>query len=260
MISKTVKSLIKPAYRSLRKVVSTDRPSGWTIGTFSGCEVAYRKGTSDEDVIAESLDRDIYFSGVPEYQPKEDDTIIDVGAHIGAFVLRASRKVPRGRVFAIEPCGESVNLLKINIALNRLDNVSIHHAALAESDGVCTLNYSQCNWGHSTVARRLRLFGSNRSETVPAMSLSGFLSQNSIAGCAFMKMNCEGAEFPILLATPAEVLARFGCMLILYHSDIWTRNSVSDLVSHLERSGFDCSFRNKVGKRGWIIACRRRKA
>ena len=38
---------------------------------------------------------------VPEYVPKKDDVIIDVGAHIGTFALNAAIIVPRGKVYAI---------------------------------------------------------------------------------------------------------------------------------------------------------------
>jgi hypothetical protein len=71
-------------------------------GSFGGFEVAYRSRTTDEDVIAHSFDHDIFFTGVPEYRPAEDHTIIDVGAHIGIFSLLAASKVPRGKVYAIE--------------------------------------------------------------------------------------------------------------------------------------------------------------
>jgi hypothetical protein len=46
-------------------------------------------------------------------------------------------------------------------------------------------------------------------------------------------------------------------MLVLYHCDLWEKNSEEDLVSHLQASGFECTIRNRSEKRGWIVATNR---
>jgi hypothetical protein len=61
------------------------------IDSYDGFEVIYRKGTADENVIGHSFENDIFFSGIPEYQPEDGHVIIDLGAHIGTFSLLASR-------------------------------------------------------------------------------------------------------------------------------------------------------------------------
>jgi hypothetical protein len=95
------------------------------------------------------------------------------------------------------------------------------------------------------------------SEAVECCTLEEFFGETGITRCSFMKLNCEGAEFPILLASPANVLRRVGMMLVLYHCDLWTKNSAEDLVSHLQTSGFECKIRNRTEKRGWIVATNR---
>jgi len=212
-------------------------------------EVAYRKGTADEQVISHSFEHDIFFSGVPEYQAAEDHVIIDIGAHIGTFSLLASSKVKRGRVYAIEPSEDSFNLLRINVALNRATNIYPHHLAITDRQGTCRLYYSKSNWGHSVVSSFSRYW-----ETVECCSLTYFLNKNRIDQCHFMKLNCEGAEFPILLSTPRNILQRFNIMLVLYHCDFWKRDTEDDLISHLHSSGFNTIVRNRSEKRGWIIA------
>jgi len=72
-----------------------------------------------------------------------------------------------------------------------------------------------------------------------------------------MKLNCEGAEFPILLSTKSNVLNRFQTILVLYHCDLWRPNTENDLITHLESSGFRCVIRNRSTNRGWIIATQR---
>jgi len=43
-------------------------------------------------------------------------------------------------------------------------------------------------------------------------------------------------------------------MLILYHCDLWKKNSKDDLISQLNSSGFECIIRHETETRGWIVA------
>ena len=231
-----------------------DRGAAIEIRDFDGLHIAYRAGTADEDVLRESFDHDIFFTGVPEYQPDVDDVILDVGAHIGTFAVLAASKAARGRVHAIEAAKDSFVLLRINGMINRLDHLFVHHVALSDSDGTVTLFHDRGNWGHSTVATL-----SSVSESVASLSLASFMRQNDITRCDFMKLNCEGAEFPVLLSAPVDLLARFGVILVLYHSDLWGRNSELDLVAHLHASGFETRVVRHSPHRGWIVANRNSK-
>jgi FkbM family methyltransferase len=212
--------------------------------------MAYRGGTADEVVLKEeSFENDALFTRVPEYKPSSDHVILDIGAHIGAFSLLASSKVPQGKVYAIEACQDTFNYLSVNIALNRATNISHHHLAIMDKSGSVTLYYDSGNWGHSVV-RRL----SRRSEEVQACSLAEFMEQYGIQRCDFVKFNCEGAEFPIILNTPTNVLNRCRTMLVLFHMDLWWANTPHDLMSHLTASGFRCDLYKQSRYRGWIIA------
>jgi FkbM family methyltransferase len=238
--------------RNGEKIAKADLPARIRIQRCGEFEVVVRENTADEEVLQESFDRDLFFAGVPQYAPREDDVIIDVGAHIGTFSLLASSKVPRGKVFAIEPSRDTFTLLRINVALNRKDNITACHLALMDRGGTARLSHDAGNWGHSSVAT---LSGSG--EDVPSESLCAFLDQNHIASCAFMKMNCEGSEFPVLLGSTRATLSRFRMILVLYHCDLWKSNSHTDLVSHLENAGFDVEVREASPQRGWLICSAR---
>jgi len=247
-----VKTVLRPIYLRAVGLFSKptfDQPSVLGIDTHSGFEVAYRKGTADETILKHSFAHDRFFPAVPGYQPGEGDVILDVGAHIGTFSLLASRKVRTGRVFAIEAGQDSYNLLRINIALNGCENVSCHHLALSDRDGTCRLYHDRGNWGHSVVKAL-----SSSSESVRCLSLASFFKAQEIKACHFMKLNCEGSEFPILLSTDGETLKSIGTLVVLYHTDLWTSHNEADLVAHLQANGFHCSIRNRFEHSGWIIA------
>jgi FkbM family methyltransferase len=249
LIPNGLKKAVKAEMLRLSRSPGIDRSSIVKIGSFSRFEMAYRQGTADESVLDDSFDHDIFFRGVPEYQPQPEDVIIDVGSHIGTFAVLAASMAPRGCVYAIEACQDSFTLLRLNRALNRAENLSAHHLALADRRGTCTLYYDTGNWGHSVVRQT-----SGASETVECCTLPQFFEDNAIGTCDFIKFNCEGAEFPVLLASPAGLLRRIRMLLVLYHCDLWPANPVEELVSHLESSGFECTIRNRTGYRGWIVA------
>jgi FkbM family methyltransferase len=219
------------------------------VGNFGGFTVAYRQGTADQQVIAHSFDNDIFLSDVPQYRPKATDTIIDIGAHIGTFSLLAASKSPKGKVHAIEASQETYNYLRVNAALNPKLNIVPHRLALTDHDGEVMLHHDRGNWGHS-IMKEL----SPRGEIVSAMSLASFTSVNKIGKIAFIKFNCEGAEFPILMKAPDETLCNVGLMLVLYHLDLAQNYSLTALINRLNAVGFKTTVIEKRSTRGWIIA------
>ena len=218
-----------------------------------GLYVAYREGTADESVLKHSLRRDIFLPGVPEYQPRSSDTVIEVGSHIGTFTVLIARQVDR--VYAIEPSRETFDYLRINCLLNRLDNVRPFHLALGQERGLATLYHDRENWGHTTMKQL-----THESETVPMATLTDFMADQEIDRCDFLRMNCEGAEFPILLCTPPETLERVDAMLVSYHCDL-VSVPLESLVAHIRRAGLEVEIRNRTSPyHGWLVAFRRGQA
>jgi len=229
----------------------SDERATLAIGRFGPFELAYRRGTVDERVIRETIDGDAFFGSVPEYRAEPGHVILDVGAHIGAFALDASRRVSAGRVLAVEASLESFNYLRVNRALNGAANLEIDHLALAARQGTATLYHDVGNWGHSIVKKL-----SSRTEPVATETLAGYLDARGVARCDFAKLNCEGAEFPILLASSAATLGKIDRLLVLYHLDLVTGSRLEDLERHLQDAGFRLRRFDQARGRGWIYAAR----
>lgn len=63
-------------------------------------------------------------------------TVYDIGANYGQVALPCSRWVgPTGKVVAVEPVPSNVQRLTENLAMNRMDNVTVVHAAASETAG-----------------------------------------------------------------------------------------------------------------------------
>ena len=236
----------------VRWLASGRRGAGIGLGRFDGRLLAYRLHSVDTAVLHHSFDRDIFFAAIADVPIRRDAVILDVGAHIGTFTLLASEKVPHGRVYAVEASADTFALLQVNVELNRRGNIVAEHLAMAAVDGPVTLHHDpDGNYGHS-ITKRL----SDSSEAVVGITLERYLEARAIRDVAVAKFNCEGAEFPTLLAAPPAVLARIATMVILYHCDL-AAHPVSALIDHLDRSGFVTRRIEESAERGWIIAGRR---
>ena len=65
---------------------------------------------------------------------QEAENIIDVGANLGWFSCIAA-SISNGTVHAFEMDEDNLHRLNTNVALNELQNVSVNHAAVANSEG-----------------------------------------------------------------------------------------------------------------------------
>ncbi|KPK97164.1 MAG: hypothetical protein AMJ95_10480 [Omnitrophica WOR_2 bacterium SM23_72] len=222
-----------------------------TVGKFKIC---YREDSADEGVLKlYSFENDVYFKKVPEYHPKAGHTIIDVGAHIGTFSILAASKVTQGKVFAIEACQDTFNYLKKNTELNGFKNIIPEHLALCDKSGTIRLYHdlTEGSWG-DTIVKKV----SDSFEDCPCDTLEGFLKSRNIACCHFLKINCEGAEFGIILSASKQTLRKIKVFHISYHSDLADGCSENELMKYLKEAGFYVRKIHTGEKRGWLIAIR----
>ena len=111
---------------------------------------------------------------VPEYwfqDIRPDDRVIDIGANVGAFCIRAAR-LSRW-VTAVEPV--TVPILEENIRSNGAE-VRVIEGGLGRS-GTCSCTWDDC------------------SVHVPGYSLTDIIRM--AGGCDFLKCDCEGGEWLI---------------------------------------------------------------
>ena len=221
------------------------------VRMLDGTLIFYRPDTTDEDILCPRYRRHRFFP--PEYQVGSSDIILDVGAHIGIFTVLAARQAPLGKVFALEAEQENFTILERNIAANGLTNVFSQQLALSGGNGTVKLFRSSDNWGHSLYPPAAGVPSKGYDE-VAAASLASFFVTHEIQRIDFMKMNVEGAEYDILLATPREVLCSIAAMVVEFHPV--ANHDLDGLVDRLHECGFAIRVvrsRIETGK-GWIMA------
>lgn len=145
------------------------------------------------------------------YVPKPGDTVIDVGAHIGLFTLKAcSTMGPEGLIIAVEPEPYNLSLLNLNVAINKLNNVVIMPYAAMDYDGYARLYLHDLSTLHST------LYKSNRYINVPCLTLDTMLKH--LARIDLLKIDVEGAEVKVLKGA-SRVLRRTRNVIIEVHEN-----------------------------------------
>lgn len=142
-----------------------------------------------------------------------DQTVIDIGANIGLYTLKAASLVgSTGRVIAVEPGEEASRQLRANLALNDFPQVTVAQLALSDHAGEATLHHIPL--GDDPQAYSLMPDSSAETgETVAIDTLDALAVRLGIAALHLIKMDVEGAE-PLVIAGGRETLQRFHPIVI----------------------------------------------
>jgi FkbM family methyltransferase len=219
--------------------------------------VRVRRLTHDEDFIENTLIRHDY--NPPGYEIGESDVVIDIGGNIGAYALYAARHARKGHVYSFEPCRENYDMFRQNLALNRVTNVTVVHAALTGTARQVKLHVSEDTGSHSIALDRI--WNPSRFEVVDGIPLQDVFDTYRIERCHLMKIDCEGAEYEILYSLPREYFQRIDRITMEYHGAVdpdERRQQSNELVGFFQNLGYRIDdYRECVGFRcGFIRAAR----
>jgi len=145
----------------------------------------------------------VYFNNEYKLPPRfdVDDTIIDVGAHIGSFAF-ASLVRGAQHVISIESHPENHQLAQNHLSEYIEDGrVDLHWGAVWRSDA----HDDSLHYGNfSIISDNISNTGNVNVQTIdngkstPVIALDDLIAEHQIR---LLKLDCEGAEFPILLTS-----------------------------------------------------------
>lgn len=145
-------------------------------------------------------------------------TVLDIGANIGSFALRAAQVVGRsGRVIAFEPDVRSRDELTCNIERNTFENIFVEPLALGRASGEREFHLaSTTHPGDSSLFPRIDRggAGSERVIRVAVDRLDDYVERQNLTRIDFIKIDVEGGE-PDVLAGARETLRRFRPQLLV---------------------------------------------
>lgn len=157
---------------------------------------------------------------------RPDPLIIDGGGHIGMSVLYFKKIYPASRVLVFEPDILALEMLRRNIADNRLADVRVVESGLYSEDGVLNFNQDMTDGGK---------IAEDGAGSIRVERLSKYINDE----VDFLKLNIEGAEGAVL-----EELGRSGKlelvreMVFEWHSFARQAQDLSRVLAVLEKNNF----------------------
>jgi FkbM family methyltransferase len=153
----------------------------------------------------------------------------DVGANVGFLTLVGARAVGHsGRVYSFEPLPDNVAAMKHNVGLNRLSQVEIIEAAVADESGS-----SEFAIGTSTTGRLGTSDGAteNRHLLVRTVSLDDAVNEIGFAPPDVVKIDVEGAESRVLSGMASVISAFRPVILCEIHEQTTSIGVVEKMAS-----------------------------
>lgn len=188
----------------------------WTRTGRAG-EVGFAiRGPMDGAILEEVWDRDVYGVRLVAEPPR---TVVDIGAHIGAFTVMAAEAWPGARVVACEADPQNFRLLRKNVG----GRMNVEAVPLAVVGSVVTEVefYATADMvgGNSGCGSCVRLEPGTVKTRVPALSVVRLWQGKGLSPCDLLKLDCEGSEIGLLRAlADAGLLAQVRFIVGEWHS------------------------------------------
>ena len=182
------------------------------------------------------------------FRPKEGDTIIDVGAHMGRYTITSSKSVgTSGKVIAIEAHPYNFRILQNNLWLNSLANVIALNLAVYSKKSRLKLYLPDEDLGytmhHSLMTNYLSTKYSKEIERryveVEADTLDNLLKNRGITTVDWIKIDVEGAEYEVLKGAK-EILSANKAMSILV--EVHGKDTYGPTMELLQLNNFNIEF------------------
>lgn len=144
----------------------------------------------DMKILGEVFEEEVYGA----VAIKEDDVVVDAGAHIGSFSVWASRKCPKGRVVAFEPAPINLDLLRRNLARTGSKNVTVVPSGLGAVPGTMRLHWL----GDFSMYTMDPTRGDSASFDVPVDTVDAALQRLGVREVGVLKIDVERHEAEVL--------------------------------------------------------------
>lgn len=179
--------------RNGRTVFRTVRSSNGEIRSldfWDGTRLRVRDSASAAHIFAEIFLAKHY--DIPELRSAHQ--IVDVGANIGLFSYFARRQNPTAKIIAIEADPYTTGILRTNVEKQRID---VLHYAASDHSGIA--NFYSCSVSGWSSLYGVRGAAGGEQVHVPVARLSQLLRGRGVERIGVLKIDVEGAEYPILL-------------------------------------------------------------
>lgn len=168
--------------------------------------------------------------------------VIDIGANVGFFSLAAAA-MGASKVLSYEPITQTFQMLKHNTELTKLSHKIKCHAQ-AVLGRACDPVVMGVNHRHGSNS----LYSTGEASQLVTVTTLAEIMKQTYSHDVILKMDCEGAEFDIILDTEPDVFSRIRYIHLEIHSNMHPIHKHRDLIAQrLTELGFSCVSSQNVG-------------
>lgn len=189
---------------------------------------------------------------------QSDWVVVDIGAAIGEFTIEAALQLTEGMVHAFEPNPGSINILRQNMRANNLKHVETYNLGVWNESGEIPLHFLnneplQAVSGQGQADNMQEV----KETSIPVITLEQVVEEKVGKKIDLMKLDCEGAEYEILLNKDPKVFKKINRIIMEYH-DLDEKRNFRVLTKYFEELGYHVKrYDNRVHKNlGYLFADR----
>ena len=176
--------------------------------------------------MVKSVSKEINKSEIYDFRNldfKDGDIVVDIGANIGIVSIYLAKKYPFLKIYAYEPVIENFNNFLENIKLNKIPEGTITavNKAVTSNGRNVSMNINVINSGGSSLDNIIAQ-GEKKdilNTNIQSTTLEKIITDNSIANLKLLKIDCEGAEYEILMNTSSKILKSIEIIRGEYHEN-----------------------------------------
>ena len=131
---------------------------------------------------------------------KDKNTLWDIGANIGFYSILAAKEMSsKSKVIAFEPEKDTFNLLKKNIELNQVKNITAYEFALGDTKGKQLIYSSDTpNFGAHSFVQRTDFLLKKQGTEIKIKTADSLIEESKVDIPDVIKIDVEGAEILVL--------------------------------------------------------------
>jgi len=193
------------------------------------------------DSLLDSLFVNKEYFHFPEFIPKRDWIILDIGANLGWTALFYAKIARKGLVIAIEPNPYALSILKANCSLNRVNNLKIIEVALSDKKSIMNLylHPKVKTYGIASFYEEHVKNSACTKETsfiqVNTTTLDDLLKELKLKKVDLVKIDTEGAELQILKGSINSLKSKnISKLIIEVHKDITSTDEILSFLKSLK--------------------------
>jgi FkbM family methyltransferase len=160
--------------------------------------------------------------------------VLDIGAHIGCFMMWLTEYKTIDEAYCFEPDPDSFNLCRFNLAQHT--SVQVIMAAVAGKTRQSRILIDPAARERSTIVEDMGRSNNVRSVDTKVLSLADWMADHP-GNFDLLKLDCEGAEWEILRVCP-EVFSRFSSIVAEIHHDPVDHRNMTDFERAMQQLGF----------------------